>query len=59
MKKEKELKDCQMKVRVTESFRRKMIEYCDNCEITISELIRLALENYLEIREGKNESAYN
>ena len=59
MKKEKELKDCYLRVRVTENFRRKITEYCDNYDITISEFLRLACEEYLCFREGKNENAYN
>lgn len=60
VKKEKELKNCHLKVRVTEAFRRQLTEYCDNYNMTISEFLRKACEQYLNIQEvKKNESAYN
>ena len=55
----KETKDYSFKFRVTESFRRKITEYCDNYGLTISEFLTKACEKYLNINEDKNESAYN
>lgn len=56
----KEIKDFQLKVRVTEEMRRKITEYCDNYDLTISEFLRRACEEYFNNREvKKNENAYN
>ena len=42
----KEIKDCFIKVRITKSEREQIDAYCEKHDLTISELVRLALEKY-------------
>lgn len=46
----KEIKDCSIKVRITKSEKEQIDAYCDKHGLSISELIRLALEK--EFRKG-------
>ena len=43
----KEIKDTQIKVRITKSEREKIEQYCQDAELTICQLLRLALQEYM------------
>lgn len=43
----KENLECQIKVRITKSEREKIENYCQDNELTISQLLRLALQEYM------------
>ena len=43
----KENKDCYVRVRITKSERDQIEAFCDKHNLSISEFMRLAIENYL------------
>ena len=48
---EKEKKDCQLKFRLTKKLNERIAAYCEKYDLSVSEFIRKAIEDYLRNKE--------
>ena len=48
----KEIKDWQMKCRLSQKEKEKVLEYCEQHDLTISEFVRLAVNRIFGVEDG-------